>query len=205
VIRATTSVTTAVSPFMMLRPMSEKYSMNCSDAPAFRSLASAASVVSSTGRTTAPATADKQSASWSRVSESGPVNVSACLPQSWPSRSSTATAAISLASIRLGVGETQLHHELFGGRAGICGRHTLTVGTQTVDVEGYPSLLAAMDGHGIPVVADCRAGHCGLCRRRIVSGDVIHGPALACEVKAGECLPCVAIPLTDLELAAPCH
>ena len=36
----------------------------------------------------------------------------------------------------------------------------------------HPSLLAALESHNIDVEYQCRAGYCGSCRTRLVSGQV---------------------------------
>ena len=100
------------------------------------------------------------------------------------------------------VPRSRIHYELFASSAGLCGNFTMTVGEAEFPVEGYPNLLAAMETHAVAAVSDCRAGHCGLCRRRLASGNVEHGPGLACALGAGEFLPCIAVPTSDIRVAA---
>lgn len=101
-----------------------------------------------------------------------------------------------------GVARSHIHYELFATSAGLCGNFTMTVGEAEFSVEGYPNLLAAMETHAVPAISDCRAGHCGLCRKRLSAGSVEHGPGLACSLRPGEFLPCIAVPKSDVKVAA---
>lgn len=61
-------------------------------------------------------------------------------------------------------------------------------------VDRATSLLDAAEGAGVPIDSMCRAGNCGTCRTRLLSGKVRDpGTALRAEERAGGwILPCVA-------------
>jgi ferredoxin-NADP reductase len=61
------------------------------------------------------------------------------------------------------------------------------------------SLLALAERLGVPLSGGCRVGQCETCRVTLRSGQVWHRgetPVL----EAGECLACLAVPLTDVEI-----
>lgn len=69
------------------------------------------------------------------------------------------------------------------------------------------SLLSSAEGAGIVLPSSCRNGSCRTCLTQLRSGSVRHlvpWPGLSKEEKnAGWILPCVAVPLEELELEAP--
>ena len=69
------------------------------------------------------------------------------------------------------------------------------------------SLLEAALAAGIQMPRSCRNGTCRACMCRMVSGEVgyrVEWPGLSFDEKAdGDVLPCVALPLSDVVLAAP--
>jgi len=71
-------------------------------------------------------------------------------------------------------------------------------------VSGGTSLLDAAEAAGAPVDSMCRAGTCGTCRTRLVSGRVEgEGTALRKEDReAGWILPCVSFARGNCELDA---
>ena len=54
----------------------------------------------------------------------------------------------------------------------------------------HPSLLAALESHNIDVEYQCRAGYCGSCRTRLVSGQVDWLTEPLAFIQPGEILPC---------------
>lgn len=62
------------------------------------------------------------------------------------------------------------------------------------------SLLEFAESHSIELPSDCRMGSCRTCMTRLVSGEVdyVHPPYN--EPETGHCLPCIAVPRTDVEL-----
>jgi ferredoxin-NADP reductase len=119
-----------------------------------------------------------------------------------------------------GVPVEHLHVEVFddegAGRMG--GRPTVDAGGPVVarvhlanvdrgagalDVRRGETLLDALERQGYAPDVSCRAGDCGVCRLRLLSGSV-RDPGIAlsrAERAAGYILPCVAQPDGDLALA----
>lgn len=64
------------------------------------------------------------------------------------------------------------------------------------------SLLDFADKNGIALESGCRAGSCGTCETKLISGSVRYADKPDYDVAAGYCLPCVGIPTTDVVLAA---
>ncbi len=64
------------------------------------------------------------------------------------------------------------------------------------------NLLAFAEHNGIALDFACRAGSCGTCALRVVSGRVHYAHAPDADVPPDHCLPCIATPATALELAA---
>ena len=73
-------------------------------------------------------------------------------------------------------------------------------------IEGT-SILHAFEAAGIELPSSCRNGSCRTCLGRLVSGRVsyrIEWPGLTAEEQAaGDVLPCVAHPESDVCLATP--
>ena len=87
--------------------------------------------------------------------------------------------------------------------------HTVTILPQGWQFSAGPdtTLLAAAELAGIRLLSSCRNGTCRTCLCRMHSGRVrylVEWPGLSAdEKKDGDILTCVAVPLTDLVLAAP--
>jgi len=77
----------------------------------------------------------------------------------------------------------------------------------TFSVQAGQSVLEAALAVGISLPSSCRNGTCRACRCQIKSGVVhyrVDWPGLSLDEKeAGETLPCVAVPCTDLVLFVP--
>lgn len=75
------------------------------------------------------------------------------------------------------------------------------------DARAEDSLLASAERAGMVLPSSCRNGSCRTCLAQVTQGAVRHlvpWPGLSLEEKqAGWILPCVAAPLTDVELQAP--
>ena len=65
---------------------------------------------------------------------------------------------------------------------------------------GHPSLLAALESHNIDVEYQCRAGYCGSCRTRLVSGQVDWLTEPLAFIQPGEILPCCCRAKGDIEI-----
>lgn len=61
------------------------------------------------------------------------------------------------------------------------------------------TLLALADRLGVPLSGGCRVGQCETCRVALRSGQVWHRGETT-ELAPGECLACLAVPVTDLEI-----
>jgi ferredoxin-NADP reductase len=81
----------------------------------------------------------------------------------------------------------------FDVRFGIAGRTIAWDGSDA-------NLLDFADRHGVALGSGCRTGACGVCATRLVSGRVAYAHAPDYAVAAGMCLPCVAVPLSELRL-----
>lgn len=69
------------------------------------------------------------------------------------------------------------------------------------------SILANLEESGIVAPSSCRAGSCGLCRSRLIRGDVYiiddETGRREADKKYGFIHPCSSFPLTDLEIEIP--
>jgi ferredoxin-NADP reductase len=63
------------------------------------------------------------------------------------------------------------------------------------------SLLALAQRLGVPLAGGCRVGQCETCRVGLRSGAVWHRSEPAA-LEPGECLACIAVPVTDVEIEA---
>lgn len=108
-----------------------------------------------------------------------------------------------------GVPAEDVHHEAFGpasvataapaarpdpGGASVSVRFTRS--GRTLDWRGSEgSLLAFAEAHGIALDSGCRAGGCGACQTRLLSGQVEYAQPPDHTPAPGHCLPCVASPV----------
>lgn len=71
----------------------------------------------------------------------------------------------------------------------------------------YPAncanLLSALEQHKLQVNYHCRAGFCGACRCKLISGSVTYLEEPLAFVRKGEFLPCCSVPATDLAIEIP--
>jgi NADH oxidoreductase Hcr len=109
---------------------------------------------------------------------------------------------------QLGVSAQQVVSEQFYEPNVADSEKTLTLRT-TTPLGSYPiaagvSLLSAMEQYHLPVKAACRAGVCGCCKTRILSGDYqrTNTQALSAEeIAQGYVLACSCVVNGDIELA----
>lgn len=112
-----------------------------------------------------------------------------------------------------GVPEPRIHFEAFGpssvvagGAAAVPDGSPRTVEFGRSGKRGVlrpgTSVLDLAESVGARVTAVCRAGACGNCQTRILSGTVGYGTAPAFAPDPGTCLPCVCKPTSDLVLDA---
>ena len=72
-------------------------------------------------------------------------------------------------------------------------------GTYFFEVEGEQSLLTELEEKGAKLDFNCRQGHCGLCKKKLVSGNVEQQDSLV-SLSKDEILPCCSRPVTDLKI-----
>lgn len=64
----------------------------------------------------------------------------------------------------------------------------------------FDSLLELAEANEIPLDFGCRAGSCGTCQTKLLSGSVEYFDDVEPDCESGHCLPCVAKPLGDINL-----
>ena len=116
----------------------------------------------------------------------------------------------------LGVPRRRVRKEVFGPPgdvtrepgwpAGLSAGTAFTVtmeGGRTVVARAGEPLMNALEREGIVMPAQCRSGECSLCRTRLVSGRVFQPEGVKVrksDRRFGYIHPCLAYPLSDLEL-----
>lgn len=101
-----------------------------------------------------------------------------------------------------GVPSAALHRESFGA-ATTNADHTayrIRLGAREFPFQAAPSLLAACEGAGIAIDAECRQGECGRCRVQVIAGQTRQLLPAAQPLPAGEVLACCTVPASDLIL-----
>lgn len=112
-----------------------------------------------------------------------------------------------------GVPEPRIHFEAFGPASvpAIAGPDVAGESPRTVEfgrsgkrvvLKPGSSMLELAESVGVRITAVCRAGTCGNCQTRILSGTVGYGTPPAFAPDPGSCLPCVCKPTSDLVLDA---
>ena len=114
-----------------------------------------------------------------------------------------------------GVAEENIHMEAFGpasvkkaappasAPAAQAAKVIFSRSTKEVAWSGQAdSLLDLSLAEGVSMSYGCRAGNCGSCKTAIKSGKVKYLKRPGCEVEAGSCLTCIAVPEGDLSLDA---
>ncbi len=116
----------------------------------------------------------------------------------------------------LGVSAKQIHSEVFAtkagpayrvearGGAGIGGQLQLSDTGATLDVRPEETILTALERHGYQPDFSCRAGACGACKLKVLTGQVDPvGEALSMTDRAdGYVLSCLAHPIGEVTLAS---
>jgi ferredoxin-NADP reductase len=77
-------------------------------------------------------------------------------------------------------------------------------GKKTVAARAAEPLMNSLERAGIVLPASCRSGECSLCRTKLAAGKVFHPPGVKLRKSDrafGYIHPCLAYPLSDLELA----
>jgi len=111
-----------------------------------------------------------------------------------------------------GVPDDRIHSEAFGPaaiKAGVepngrrdCGVKVTFARSETTTVWSRCDLplLELAEAAGVSIPFGCRAGSCGTCLTKVVSGEVSYLHEPGAPLADGEALPCVAIPETELVL-----
>jgi ferredoxin-NADP reductase len=114
------------------------------------------------------------------------------------------------------VPEAHIHQEAFGAQAAVSQAHRADAsptgvqptirfaraGKQVVWDPAAGSLLALAEQNGVFIEAGCCAGDCHTCQTPVTSGSVTYLKQPDEPAAEGCCLPCVAVPSTDLVLDA---
>lgn len=114
-----------------------------------------------------------------------------------------------------GVGADDIHHEAFGpASASVPSRSEVSNASPSLTIMFRKSgrtlawdgtdrnLLDFAERHGVSVDSGCRAGSCGSCEVKVLSGAVRYAQQPDHDVKPGHCLLCVGSPDSALELEA---
>lgn len=115
----------------------------------------------------------------------------------------------------LGVVDSSISAEAFGpaslARDVVVQKAAVIETAQTAVVEFVPSsveqgwspkegtLLDFAEAHGMTPASGCRAGHCGSCATRVLSGEVVYSQPITYPVEEGEALLCCAMPAKSME------
>lgn len=120
---------------------------------------------------------------------------------------------------QLGVLKRRIRQEVFGPPVTVSGEPGWPAGVGdaqrfTVQIAGGPAvgvaagepLMNGLERHGIVLPAQCRSGACSLCRTRLVRGEVFQPAGVkvrASDRRSGYIHPCMAYPVSDLEIELP--
>jgi hypothetical protein len=102
-----------------------------------------------------------------------------------------------------GVPATQIYWESFGGIAANGDQQAYQVkiaGADTHVFSGEVSLLNAMESWQVAIDADCRAGDCGACKVKLLSGICKHQMPALYPLGENEVLSCCVTPSSDIEI-----
>lgn len=104
----------------------------------------------------------------------------------------------------LGVPQSHLHLERFGTSPlyGPAFTAKVVVNHKTHEYYDNCSLYDFMERTGTRLDGSCKAGHCGLCAVKMVSGRVRYFMSPEAYVCADHILPCCCMPLSDIQLEA---
>ncbi len=113
-----------------------------------------------------------------------------------------------------GIGEHQIFSEAFGPAARKPRKPTASQPTDstgaatihflksnvTVNYDGQSSVLEMAEDAGVAIDSGCRAGSCETCLAKIARGQVDYPDGEPSDLGPQECLPCIAVPVGELEL-----
>jgi ferredoxin len=64
----------------------------------------------------------------------------------------------------------------------------------------YYNLLTILEFYKVPVEFQCREGFCGVCRLKLLKGNVIYVQEPLAFIQKNEILPCCCLPVGDIEI-----
>ncbi|UUM31683.1 class I ribonucleotide reductase maintenance protein YfaE [Vibrio japonicus] len=73
-------------------------------------------------------------------------------------------------------------------------------GTSTIQSNPSNTILETMEKAGIEPEYNCRDGHCGACRCKLISGEVEYVGFAMAYTQADEILPCISKAKSDVQL-----
>lgn len=111
-----------------------------------------------------------------------------------------------------GVSPERIHWESFGSQVVPASNETVSVDAHNVrfalsDVDAQwddpdESIWELAKANQVEMPSGCLSGVCGSCRVKLISGQVQYDRQIGVELASGECLTCVARPITDLVVEA---
>ncbi|CAJ0992041.1 class I ribonucleotide reductase maintenance protein YfaE [Pantoea sp. Nvir] len=64
----------------------------------------------------------------------------------------------------------------------------------------HPNLLTTLEAHNLCIEFQCREGYCGLCRTRLIKGEVHYTEKPLAFLQKGEILPCCCLVTEEIEI-----
>lgn len=132
------------------------------------------------------------------IAQLGPCNVYICGPLAFMANVSRWIGEIESSGIRVMTevfapsGAAKADRQRRPARS----RVTFMRSGKSLEMNGTGSLLDLAEAEGLPVESDCRAGVCGACAAKVISGEVGYDFEPIAAVEDGEALLCCGFPLT---------
>jgi ferredoxin-NADP reductase len=114
--------------------------------------------------------------------------------------------------VACGVSAARIHWESFGSPEAPkptgslpCDAHDVRFASSDVETQWHDpdqSIWELAKANRIELPSGCLSGVCGSCRVKLISGQVQYDRQISVELARGECLTCVARPITNLVLEA---
>jgi ferredoxin len=108
-----------------------------------------------------------------------------------------------------GVPEPRVHFEAFGPSSirkkigAASAKITLRKSKKVLQWDGtHSSILETAEAAGVKLRFGCRAGNCGTCSVKLTKGEVVYGSEPSAPHSSSQCLACVGIPNSDIEINA---